>query len=135
MTKELQNLIDKIENAKNCVLDVFIDENKDGNKFDSIEVLKLIDSLVEAAEQIITTSKSGAVKQQLVIDAFAHFDRKYKLVDKIDDAIDLPFWVEPFDGKFIRKGLHFLISQSVVTMNRMKTKKSSRKKKDVQSEK
>ena len=53
----------------------------------------------------------------MVRDAFEYFDKKYKIIDRIDDLIPLPFFLEPFDGPFLRKLVDFLIDQAVAVFN------------------
>jgi len=52
-----------------------------------------------------------------VREAFDYFDRKYRIIDRIDDLVPLPFFLEPLDGPFIRKVVDFLIGQAVATFN------------------
>ena len=86
-------------------------------KFHIQEVFNLVSSLVKTAESIITAPTSGESKHQLVQDAFDHFDKKYKIIDRIDDLIPLPFFLEAFDGPFLRKLVDFLIGQAVSAFN------------------
>ena len=86
-------------------------------KFELNEVFNLVGSLVKAAESIISVHDSGAEKHQLVREAFEYFDNKHHLIDRIDDLIPLPFFMEPFDGPFLRKLVDFLIGQAVVAFN------------------
>ncbi|MDP8229014.1 MAG: hypothetical protein P9M15_06135 [Candidatus Electryoneaceae bacterium] len=81
------------------------------------EVFNLFASLVKAAESIVTAPKSGEAKHKLVGEAFAYFDKKYRIIDRIDDLIPLPFFLEPFDGPFLRKLVDFLIGQAVAVFN------------------
>jgi hypothetical protein len=81
------------------------------------EVFNLVASLVKAAESIIIAPGSSEVKHELVRDAFEYFDNKYKIIDRIDDLIPLPFFLEPFDGPFLRKLVDFLIGQAVAVFN------------------
>ena len=81
------------------------------------EIFDLVASLVRAAEAVITAPGSGADKHQLVREAFDYFDRKYRIIDRIDDLIPLPFFLEPFDGPVIRKVVDFLIGQAVAVFN------------------
>ena len=81
------------------------------------EVFNLVASLVRAAEAVIIAPGSGAEKHRLVRDTFEHFDRKYRIIDRIDDLIPLPFFLEPFDGPFLRKLVDFLIGQAVFVFN------------------
>ncbi len=86
-------------------------------KFQVQEIFNLVSSLVRAAESIITAPGSGANKHELVKEAFAYFDNKYRIIDRIDDLIPLPFFLEPFDGAFLRKLIDFLIGQAVAVFN------------------
>jgi hypothetical protein len=52
-----------------------------------------------------------------VRDAFEYFDNKYRIIDRIDDLIPLPFFLEPFDSPFLRKLVDFLIGQAVAVFN------------------
>ena len=81
------------------------------------EVFNLISSLVRTAESIITAPNSGEDKHKLVREAFEYFDNKYRIIDRIDDLIPLPFFLEPFDGAFLRKLVDFLIGQAVSVFN------------------
>jgi len=81
------------------------------------EIFDLVASLVKATEAVITAPGSGADKHQLVREAFDYFDRKYRIIDRIDDLIPLPFFLEPFDGPVIRKVVDFLIGQAVAVFN------------------
>ena len=56
-------------------------------------------------------------KHKLVREAFEYFDNKYRIIDRIDDLIPLPFFLEPFDGAFLRKLIDFLIGQAVSVFN------------------
>ena len=81
------------------------------------EVFDLVGSLVRAAESIITAPESGADKHQLVHEAFDYFDREYHIIDRIDDLIALPVFIEPFDGPLLRRVIDFLIGQAVSVFN------------------
>ena len=81
------------------------------------EVFNLVGSLVRTAETIITAPQAGAEKHRLVREAFEYFDRKYHIIDRIDDMIPLPFFLEPFDGKLLRTVIDFLIGQAVSVFN------------------
>jgi len=81
------------------------------------EVFNLVSSLVRAAESIVTAPRKGEEKHKLVRDAFEYFDSKYRIIDRIDDLIPLPFFLEPFDGPFLRKLVDFLIGQAVAVFN------------------
>ena len=86
-------------------------------KFHIREVFNLVSSLVRTAESIIKTPSSGEEKHKLVREAFEYFDNKYRIIDRIDDLIPLPFFLEPFDGAFLRKLVDFLIGQAVTVFN------------------
>ena len=94
-------------------------------KFQLKEIFDLVGSLVRAAEAIITAPQAGAEKHQLVREAFDFFDRKYSIIDRIDDLIPLPFFLEPFDGSFLRKLIDFLIGQAVSVLNATIWKKAA----------
>jgi len=81
------------------------------------EIFDLVGSLVRAAEAVITAPQAGANKHRLVREAFDYFDRKYRIIDRIDDMIPLPFFLEPFDGKLLRVVIDFLIGQAVSAFN------------------
>ncbi len=112
--------------SDNTYLDQILDEmesvGKDWEelffgKFRIQEVFNLVSSLVRAAESIITAPSSGEQKHTLVREAFEYFDKKYSIIDRIDDLIPLPFFLEPFDGPFLRKLVDFLIGQTVAVFN------------------
>lgn len=86
-------------------------------KFKVTEIFNLVATLVRLAEAIITVPQSGADKHKLVRDAFNWFDKKYDLLDRVDDLIPLPFFLEPWDGPVIRKVVDFLIIQAVSALN------------------
>ncbi|MDP8228150.1 MAG: hypothetical protein P9M15_01710 [Candidatus Electryoneaceae bacterium] len=90
----------------------------DGN-IEVLDVLDLITTLVESAETVVKGAKKGEIKHKLVCDVFDHFDSKYNLLDEIDNAIRLPFWLEAFDGWALKKAIDLLISQAVSAMNRV----------------
>jgi len=73
--------------------------------------------MVKAAESIFTAPQTGIEKHRLVREAFDYFDRKYRIVDRIDDLVALPVFIEPFDGPFLRKVVDFLIGQAVAVFN------------------
>ena len=81
------------------------------------EVFNLVASLVKAAESVMAAPDSGEQKHTLVREAFEYFDNKYKIIDRIDDLIPLPFFLEAFDGPFLRKLVDFLIGQAVAVFN------------------
>jgi len=84
------------------------------------EVFNLVASLVKAAESIVLTPQAGESKHKLSREAFEYFDKKYKIIDRIDDLIPLPFFLEAFDGPFLRKLVDFLIGQAVAVFNQTK---------------
>ena len=86
-------------------------------KFHLQEIFDLVGSLVRAAEAVITAPQSGAKKHRLVREAFEYFDQKYHIIDRIDDMIPLPFFLEPFDSKLLRGLVDFLIGQAVSIFN------------------
>ena len=86
-------------------------------KFELQEIFNLVGSLVKSAESIINIPQGGEFKHTLVKEAFDHFDARYHLIDRIDDLIPLPFFLEPFDAPFLRKLVDFLIGQAVVAFN------------------
>ena len=73
--------------------------------------------MVRAAESVITAPESGAEKHRLVREAFEYFDQEYHIIDRIDDLVALPIFLEPFDGPFLRKVIDFLIGQAVSVFN------------------
>ena len=86
-------------------------------KFRLREIFNLVGSLVRAAEAVITAPDSGLEKHELVRDAFEYFDRQYDIIDRLDDLVALPIFLEPFDGPFLRKVIDFLIGQAVSAFN------------------
>jgi len=86
-------------------------------KFHIQEVFNLVASLVKAAESVIAAPDTGEQKHTLVREAFEYFDNKYRIIDRIDDLIPLPFFLEPFDGAFLRRLVDFLIGQAVAVFN------------------
>lgn len=86
-------------------------------KFEVKEIFDLVATLVRLAETIITAPNSGSDKHQLVRDAFYWFDDQFDLLNRVDDMIPLPFFLEPWDGPVIRKVVDFLISQAVAVFN------------------
>jgi len=107
----LDRILAEVEAARQDLQELFSGE------FRIQEVFDLVGSLVRAAEAVITAPGSGADKHRLVREAFEHFDRKYRIIDRIDDLIPLPFFLEPFDGPVIRKVVDFLIGQAVAVFN------------------
>ena len=109
--KYLDQILEEMESVSEDWEELFT------GKFELQEIFNLVGSLVKAAESIISAAGSGEAKHQLVREAFEYFDNKYHLIDRIDDLIPLPFFMEPFDGPFLRKLVDFLIGQAVVAFN------------------
>ncbi len=107
----LERILAEVEAARQDWAELFSGE------FRIQEVFDLVGSLVRAAEAIITAPQAGADKHRLVREAFEYFDRKYGIIDRIDDMIPLPFFLEPFDGKLLRGLVDFLIGQAVSVFN------------------
>ena len=107
----LDRILAEVEVARQDWQDLFSGE------FRIQEVFDLVGSLVRAAEAVITAPQAGADKHRLVREAFEYFDRKYRIIDRIDDMIPLPFFLEPFDGKLLRTVIDFLIGQAVSVFN------------------
>ena len=81
------------------------------------KILTLLATLVKCAESIITSPGSGKQKHDLVRDAFEYFDKKCNIIDSIDKAIPLPWFLEPFDGMVIEKVIDWGISMAVTVFN------------------
>ena len=94
------------------------DDFQDDGNINSQTIMKLIGELVDAAETVIKEAKRGELKHHAVKDAFYYFDDKYDLLDKLDDMIDLPLWLEPFDRRIIAASIDLLIVMAVTVMNR-----------------
>ena len=107
----LDSILAEVEGARQDWQELFSGE------FRIQEIFDLVGSLVRAAEAIITAPQSGVDKHLLVREAFEYFDRKYRLIDRIDDMIPLPFFLEPFDSKLLRELIDFLIGQAVSVFN------------------
>ncbi|NQT35037.1 hypothetical protein HQ587_07600 [bacterium] len=107
----LDRILDEVETVGKDWKELFSGE------FHLREIFDLVGSLVRTAETIITTPQSGLDKHKLVREAFEYFDRKYRIIDRIDDMIPLPFFLEPFDGKLLRTVIDFLIGQAVSVFN------------------
>jgi len=110
LTKLLINAVEKI-------VETWSDFREDG-KITAETALKLIYVLISMAEKFINIADAGKLKHKVVREAFDHFDQKYHLVDKLDDAVKLPFWAEPFDGLLLSRAIDLLISMTVMTLNR-----------------
>ena len=107
----LDQILAEMESVGKDWQELFSDE------FHIQEVFNLVSSLVKTAESIITAPQKGEEKHKLVREAFEYFDHKYRIIDRIDDLIPLPFFLEPFDGAFLRKLVDFLIGQAVAVFN------------------
>jgi len=86
-------------------------------KFTLDELFKFIHALVKAAEVLVTEPHSGETKHALVKEAWEHYDHKYGLEDKLDDAIKFPWLLEKFDGPLIAEAVDLLISGFVSLLN------------------
>ena len=107
----LDRILAEVEGARQDWQELFSGE------FRVQEIFDLVGSLVRAAEAVITAPEAGVEKHRLVRKAFEYFDRKYHIIDRIDDMIPLPFFLEPFDGKLLRGLVDFLIGQAVSAFN------------------
>jgi len=107
----LDSILAEVEAARQDWQELFSGE------FRVQEIFDLVGSLVKATEAVITAPQAGADKHRLVREAFDYFDRKYRIIDRIDDMIPLPFFLEPFDGKLLRTVIDFLIGQAVSVFN------------------
>ncbi len=107
----LDRILAEVEAARQDWAELFSGE------FRIQEIFDLVGSLVRAAEAVITAPQAGANKHRLVREAFDYFDRKYRIIDRIDDMIPLPFFLEPFDNKVLRVVIDFLIGQAVSAFN------------------
>jgi len=90
----------------------------EGEKISAALVFDLICELVITAEFFVEGVKRGAVKHEIVRDAFAELDRKCQLCARIDEMIKLPVWLEFLDRRLIRGAINLLIVQAVSMMNR-----------------
>jgi hypothetical protein len=113
----LENILQSVSEVQKDWSDLFSGE------FDYTEIVDLISSLVESAESIITDPGSGSEKHKAVKEAFDYFDAKYKLIDRLDDMIALPFFLEPFDGKLLEMSVDIIITATVVIFNKTIWKK------------
>ncbi len=107
----LDRILAEVEDARQDWNELF------SGQFHLKEVFNLVGSLVRTAETIITAPQAGAGKHELVREAFEYFDQKYRIIDRIDDMIPLPFFLEPFDSKLLRTVIDFLIGQAVSVFN------------------
>jgi len=77
------------------------------------EVALLVKTITKAAQTVINAPSSGADRHAAAKAAFLYLDQKYHLVQKIDSAIPLPIFLEPFDGPAIRGAVDILITAVV----------------------
>ena len=110
------DLKDKLIQAVEDAIEVWEDLRED-KKLDVNLVFALISSLVLTAEAVVKEAKQGEIKHKAVREAFDYFDEKYNLIDRLDEIIKLPFWLEPFDGKLLKALIDLLIVQAVSMMN------------------
>jgi hypothetical protein len=85
--------------------------------FNLNEIYEVLVALVQSAEAMLAVSGMGAMKHKAVKEVFDQLDAQYGLIDKLDAAIRLPFWAEPFDGKVLRVAVNLLISLIVTSLN------------------
>jgi len=78
----------------------------------------LISDLVHAAEATVRERNAGALKHTAVRTAFDRIDAEYHLIEKIDAAIRLPWYAEPFDQLAIKISIDLLISGVVTCANK-----------------
>lgn len=77
-----------------------------------------IDQMVRTVEVFLPGRGQGALKHAELIAAFGVLDKKYGIIDKIDLAIKLPFYLEPVDGPVIRLIVDVLIKGAVTFANK-----------------
>ena len=80
------------------------------------EVWAALGTLIREAEAIYGEGR-GADKHELVRTVWNELDAKYGLLDKLDEAVKLPFWLEPFDGAVMKLGIDMIISGLVAVFN------------------
>lgn len=85
--------------------------------FKITEPIEILKDLCGAAELVFQGDGVGPLKHETVCEAFAILDKKLNLIESLDTAIKLPFWLEPFDGPAIRACIDLLIRAIVSTMN------------------
>lgn len=78
----------------------------------------LIDEMVRAAQVIVPERGQGALKHVEVVAAFEYLDRKYGIIDKIDAAVPLPFYLEPLDGPVFKLVIDVMIKSTVTFANK-----------------
>ncbi len=83
-----------------------------------VDVLNILVGIIRSTEAAFAgISGAGPDKVAIVKEIWTELDEKYKLVDRLDEAIKLPFWLEPFDSVAIRKGMDMLITAIVTALN------------------
>jgi hypothetical protein len=85
--------------------------------FKITEPIEILKDLCGAAELVFQGDGVGPLKHQTVCEAFDLLDKKLHLVESLDSAIKLPFWLEAFDGPAIHACIDLLIRAIVSTMN------------------
>ncbi len=83
-----------------------------------VDIMNILIGIIRSTEAAFTgISGAGADKAAIVKEIWNELDQKYHLVDMLDEAIKLPFWLEPFDSVAIRKGMDMLITAIVTALN------------------
>lgn len=85
--------------------------------FSIYQIYEILVGLVRAAEAIFQGTGQGMIKHKLVREVWHRLDKEYGLVDKMDAAIKLPIWLEPFDATIIRASIDGLIILIVTALN------------------
>jgi hypothetical protein len=80
------------------------------------DVWTALGTLIHEAEAIYGAGQ-GADKHELVRAVWNELDVKYGLLDKLDEAVKLPFWIEPFDRTVMKLGIDMMISGLVAVFN------------------
>ena len=85
----------------------------------SIKVIwELLTALILGVEKIYDGIEgAGKEKHELVRQVWDELEARYGLIDKLDAAIKLPFWLEPFDKKILQMLIDVLISMIVTILN------------------
>ncbi len=95
-----------------------IDELLSPKDFNLLQVWEILTAIIRSTEEVYSgISKAGSEKHLIVKEIWNELDEKYHIIDRIDDAIKLPWWIESFDGKVIRFMIDQLISLVVTTLN------------------
>ena len=122
--EDMNDLTKKLIEAGEKIAESWKEKLADG-KISVTEIFGLVSTMVIVAEGIVGDAKAGHIKHAAVKDAFSYFDRKYKIIKRLDDMIELPWWIEPFDAKLMRAAVDFLIGQAVEMMNTLLQQKFS----------